>query len=156
MEFFSFNYPPRKSALCSQIMEGSTGNSKNVPKKSTSLGRLMGFWQYSVRPLCKPWSLQPVKLYANTWHVNCQNSHFYYHVFEHLKIDMINTNTEWMLIDILYVCLYFWLMRTSLFVVKEFLHLCVNHKSTCAPVYYWLNFYIFDSCAFSLFIPNDT
>ena len=31
-------------------MEGSTGNSKNVPKKSTSLGRIMGFRQYTLRP----------------------------------------------------------------------------------------------------------
>ena len=32
-------------------MEGSTGNSKNVPKKSTSLGRIMGFWQYTAANL---------------------------------------------------------------------------------------------------------
>ena len=35
--------------VASQIMKGSTGNSKNVPKKSISLGRIMGFWQYTVR-----------------------------------------------------------------------------------------------------------
>ena len=44
----------------SQIMEGSTVNSKNVPKKSTSLGcRIMGFRQYTVRLRCEPKSLQP-------------------------------------------------------------------------------------------------
>jgi hypothetical protein len=37
-------------------MEGSTGNSKNVPKKSTSLGRIMGFL---VHPRWEPKSLQP-------------------------------------------------------------------------------------------------
>ena len=40
-------------------MEGSTGNSKNAPKKSTRLGRMMGFQQYMVRPQCEPKSLQP-------------------------------------------------------------------------------------------------
>ena len=42
-----------------QVMEGSTGNSKNVPKKSTRLGRMMGFWQYTLRLRCEPKSLQP-------------------------------------------------------------------------------------------------
>ena len=40
-------------------MEGSTGNSKNVPKKSTRLGRMMGFQQYTFRLQCKPKSLKP-------------------------------------------------------------------------------------------------
>ena len=42
-----------------QIMEGSTGNSKNVQRKNTSLGRIMGFPQYTVCPQCEPKSLQP-------------------------------------------------------------------------------------------------
>ena len=42
-----------------QVMEGSTGNSKNVPKKSTRLGRMMGFRQYTLRLRCEPKSLQP-------------------------------------------------------------------------------------------------
>ena len=40
-------------------MEESSGNFKNVPKKNTSLGRIMGFRQYTVHPRCKPKSLQP-------------------------------------------------------------------------------------------------
>ena len=40
-------------------MEGRTGNSKNVPKKNTSLSRMMGFRQYTVCPQCEPKSLQP-------------------------------------------------------------------------------------------------
>ena len=46
------NHPP-------QIMEGSTGNFRIVLKKSTSLGRIIGFWQYTVRSQCEPKSLQP-------------------------------------------------------------------------------------------------
>ena len=42
-----------------QIMEESTGNSKNAPKKSASLGRIMGFLQYKVRPRYEPKSLEP-------------------------------------------------------------------------------------------------
>ena len=42
-----------------QVMEGSTGNSKNVPKKSTRLGRMMGIRQYNLRLWCEPKSLQP-------------------------------------------------------------------------------------------------
>ena len=42
-----------------QVMEGSTGNSKNVPKKSTRLGRMIGFRQYTLRLRCEPKSLQP-------------------------------------------------------------------------------------------------
>ena len=41
------------------LLEGSIGNCKNIPKKSTNLGRIMGFWQYMVCPWCEPWSLQP-------------------------------------------------------------------------------------------------
>ena len=40
-------------------MEGSTGNAKNVPKKRTRLGRVMDFWQCTVRPQGEPKSLQP-------------------------------------------------------------------------------------------------
>ena len=40
------------------MMEGSTSNSRNVPKKSTRLGRMLGFRQYTVRPRCEPKSLQ--------------------------------------------------------------------------------------------------
>ena len=40
-------------------MEESTGISKNVPKKSTRLGRMMGFRQYTVSPWCEPKSLHP-------------------------------------------------------------------------------------------------
>ena len=40
-------------------MEGSTGNSKNFPKKSTRLGRMMGFRQYMLQLWCEPKSLQP-------------------------------------------------------------------------------------------------
>ena len=43
----------------SEVMEGSTGNSKNVPKKSTRLGRMMGFRQYTLRLRYEPKSLQP-------------------------------------------------------------------------------------------------
>ena len=43
-----------------QIMKGSIGNSKNVPKKSTSVERIIGIWQYMVCPRCEPKSLQPV------------------------------------------------------------------------------------------------
>ena len=35
-------YLKNEIMFLSQIMEGSTGNFKNVPKKSTSLGRIMG------------------------------------------------------------------------------------------------------------------
>ena len=47
------------SKFNAQIMDGSTGNSKNVPKKSISFGRIMGFRQYTVGPRCEPKSLQP-------------------------------------------------------------------------------------------------
>ena len=47
------------SSPYSQIMEGSTSNSKNVPKKRTSLVRIMGFRQYKVCLQCEPKSLQP-------------------------------------------------------------------------------------------------
>ena len=40
-----------KISFSPQIMEGSTGNSKNVPKKSTSLGRIKGFLQYTAANL---------------------------------------------------------------------------------------------------------
>ena len=36
-------------SLFAQVMEGNTGNSKNVPKKSTRLGRMIGFRQYTLR-----------------------------------------------------------------------------------------------------------
>ena len=63
--FLAFQSAIQISILCTwslphaQIIEWSTGNSKKVPKKSTSLGRMMGFRQYTVRPRCEPWSLQP-------------------------------------------------------------------------------------------------
>ena len=56
---FIVQRPYIKLMLTSQVMEGITGNSKNVPKKSTRLGRMMDFRQYTLRLRCEPKSLQP-------------------------------------------------------------------------------------------------
>ena len=50
-----------------QIMEGSTGNSKHVPKKKTRLGRMMGFRQYTVRPRSQWEFLQHFVSNVNYW-----------------------------------------------------------------------------------------
>ena len=58
-------YQTQESERClnlrtfSQVMKGSTGNSENVPKKKTRLGRMMGFRQYTLWLRCEPKSLQP-------------------------------------------------------------------------------------------------
>ena len=55
---YYFNMFFVRLTILSRIMEGSTENSKNVPKKSTSLGRIMGFRQYTVRLRWERKSLQ--------------------------------------------------------------------------------------------------
>ena len=82
-------------ATFSQIMEGSTSNSKNVAKKSTSLGRMMGFRHYTVRPRCEPKSLQPActkfSNFVPILDTHCHNSHLYYLCLDTLlfcKIDI--------------------------------------------------------------------
>ena len=65
------------------IMEGSTGNSKNDPKKEYHFWQTNGLLAAHGAPTLQ--TLNPaaclhkfLKLYANTRHGNCHNSHLYY------------------------------------------------------------------------------